>query len=95
LAKYSGVDYKKEMLGIFIVLPALLVFFGACTPPVVMLVNPKNGDVRRCSAEDGSDANAFVSETRIKACVHQWKSVGYVEVDRLSPEERARIAPQR
>jgi len=83
------------MIGIRLTLPALLVFLSSCTPPVVMLVNPKNGDVRRCSvAETGAGPHQFATETRIKACVHQWKSLGYVETESLSPEERARIAPK-
>jgi hypothetical protein len=83
------------MIGIRFILPAMLVFLSSCTPPVVMLVNPKNGDVRRCSvAETGAGAHAFATETRLKACVHQWKSLGYVETESLTPEERARIAPK-
>jgi hypothetical protein len=71
---------------------ALLVVLGGCTPPVVMLVNPRNGDVRRCSvAETGAGSQQFDTDTRLKACAHQWKSLGYVETETLSPEQSARI----
>jgi hypothetical protein len=86
---------KERMFGVRRILPALLVFLGSCTPPVVTLVNPRNGDVRRCSvAETGAGAHAFGTETRIKACIHQWKSLGYVETEHLTPEERHRITAQ-
>jgi len=68
---------------------------SGCTPPVVMLANPKTGDVRRCStAEVGPGPHEFVTDTRIKACVHQWKSLGYVETENLTTEQRARLKLQ-
>jgi hypothetical protein len=60
-----------------------------------MLVNPKNGDTRRCAAEPGAASDQFVEETRVKACVHQWRSLGYVETEKLTPQQRARIAGER
>jgi hypothetical protein len=79
-----------------IILAALLALSAGCAPSVVMLANPRNGDVRRCSAaETGTSSHAIGTESRIKACVHQWKSLGYVEVERLTPEDRAGAAPQR
>jgi hypothetical protein len=83
------------MIGLRYTLPALLILLSSCTLPDVALVNPKNGDVRRCSvAETGAGQHHFATETRIKACIHQWKSLGYVETESLTPEERARIAPK-
>jgi hypothetical protein len=80
----------------YITLGALCALLAGCTPPVVMLVNPKNGDVRRCSAaETGTSAHSVGTESRIKACVHQWKSLGYVEVEGLTPEDQAGTARQR
>ena len=77
------------------ILPALLAFSSSCTAPVVMLVNPRTGDVRRCSvAEVGPGAHEFATDTRVKGCVHQWKSLGYVETETLTPEQRARVTGQ-
>ena len=71
----------------------LIVIISSCTVPVVNLVNPRNGDKRRCStAEVGTGADTYVEATRVRACVHQWKSLGYIEIDQLTPEQRARIA---
>jgi hypothetical protein len=79
-----------------VILAALVAVSAGCTPPVVMLVNPKNGDVRRCSAaETGTGLHAVGTESRIKACVHQWKSLGYVEAEELTPEDRDRVVPLR
>jgi hypothetical protein len=90
----SGHAERKKMFGIRPILTALLVILSGCTPPVIMLVNPKNGDVRRCSAaETGPGSNDFVTDTRIKACAHQWKALGYVETANLTPDERPRITP--
>jgi hypothetical protein len=84
------------MLEVRVILAALLAVLAGCTPPVVLLVNPKNGDVRRCSeAETGTSSHAVGTESRIKACVHQWKSLGYVEAEALTPDGRAGAAPQR
>lgn len=83
------------MLDKRIILPALLVFLSGCTAPVVMLVNPRNGDSRRCStAEVGVAAHDYVTDTRLRACVLQWKARGYVENELLTPEQRARLAFQ-
>jgi hypothetical protein len=78
-----------------IILPALLVFLSNCTPPVVTLVNPRNGDTRRCStAEEGVASQDTATYNRVMACIHQWKSLGYVENELLTPEQRARLAFQ-
>lgn len=80
------------MLGVRIVFLVLLVLMSSCTPPVVMLVNPKNGDTRRCStAEVGAGPDEYVEATRVRACVHQWRSLGYVETEKLTVEQRARL----
>lgn len=76
------------MLGKRIILPALLALLSSCTAPVVMLVNPRTGDTRRCSvAEVGSGADAFTTDTRVKGCVHQWESLGYIQTENLTPEQ--------
>jgi hypothetical protein len=83
------------MLAKRIILPALFVFLSGCTHPVVMLVNPRNGDVRRCStAEVGPGPHEYAEATRIKSCVHQWKSLGYIETENLTTAQRARITGQ-
>jgi hypothetical protein len=77
-------------------LPALCAVLIGCTPPVVTLVNPRNGDTKRCStAEVGAASDEYVEGTRVRACVHQWKSLGYVETEKLTPQQRARLAAQR
>jgi hypothetical protein len=82
------------MLAKRIILPALIVLSG-CTQPAVMLVNPRNGDVRRCStAEVGSGPHEYAEATRIKSCVHQWKSLGYIETENLTTAQRPRITGQ-
>jgi hypothetical protein len=83
------------MLGSRSVFFVLLVLMSSCTPPVIMLVNPKNGDTRRCAAEPGASSDQFFEDTRVKACVHQWRSLGYIESDKLTPEQRARLASER
>jgi hypothetical protein len=80
------------MSGVRLILSALVVFLHGCTPPVVMLVNPRNGDTRRCSAAElAAGSDQFIEDTRVKACVHQWRSLGYVEAEKLTPEQRARL----
>jgi hypothetical protein len=81
------------MSGVRLILSALVVFLNGCTPPVVVLVNPKNGDTRRCSvAELAAGSDQFIEDTRLRACVHQWRSLGYVETEKLTTEQRARLA---
>jgi len=72
---------------------ALLVFLSGCTPPAVMLVNPRTGDTRYCSnTEVGLSSQEHVQELRMKSCVYQWKTLGYIETESLTPEQRARLA---
>ena len=83
------------MLDKRIILPTLFVFLSGCAQPVVMLVNPRNGDTRRCStAEVGVASHDYDTDNRLKACVLQWKALGYVENENLTPEQRARLAFQ-
>ncbi len=75
---------------------ALLVFLSGCTPAAVTLVNPRTGDTRTCSnAEVGLSSQEHVQELRMKSCVYQWKSLGYVEMENLTPEQRAGLAAKR
>ena len=83
------------MLGTLSFLSILIVAVSSCTPPVVTLVNPRNGDRRRCStAEVGAGPDSYVEATRVRACTHQWRSLGYVEMEQLTAEQRARLASQ-
>jgi hypothetical protein len=73
----------------------LVILLNGCTPPSVTLVNPRNGDRRQCStAELGTGADEFVESSRVRACVHQWRSLGYIETDKLTAEQRARLRPE-
>ena len=84
---------RRHMIKISTALMVLLLYVVGCTPPVVMLVNPRTGDVRRCStAEVGSGAHEYAESTRIKSCVHEWKSLGYFETEHLTSEQRSRLA---
>jgi hypothetical protein len=103
LAKHSLFDYHCSMpqtadekaFESRPILFVLLVLLSACTPQTVTLVNPKNGDARRCSAAElAAGGDQFIEDTRVKACVHQWRSLGYVETEKLTAEQRARLVSE-
>ena len=97
-ADYNGLfadARSKNMFRAGIVLSLLVILLNGCTPSKVTLVNPRNGDTRRCStAELGTGADEFVESSRVRACVHQWRSLGYVETEKLTAEQRARLRPE-
>ena len=78
-----------------ITLLTLVVFLSSCATPIVMLVHPKTGDVRRCSAvEVGVPPSAIGATTLINNCVQQWELLGYIQADKLTPEQRSSITPK-
>ena len=93
MSEQVGIKFEMKDFGQRIILATLIVFLSGCTPPAVTLVNPRTGDTRHCSnAEVGLSSQEHVQELRMKSCVYQWKTLGYIETENLTPEQRSRLA---
>lgn len=73
------------------VLPIAAIFiFGvtACASRSVTLVQPQTGASAKCSAAGGGIMAGYV-ENVLEACLSRYQGLGYVALDRLTPEQRA------
>jgi hypothetical protein len=73
------------------VLPISALFilgFTACASRSVTLVYPQTGATAKCSAAGGGFMAGYV-ENLLEACLSRYQGLGYVALDRLTPEQRA------
>jgi hypothetical protein len=71
----------------------ILLFLASCSPATpVLMVQPKSGDTTWCTVDK---LHYFYSTRLIENCVEQLESIGYVQAEKLTPEDRARLAPPR
>ena len=69
----------------------LLLFFLAslvsCASRSVMLVHPQSGSTVRCGAA-GAGIMAGGVDSFVEECLKRYETQGYVDVERLTPEQR-------
>jgi len=72
----------------------LVLFLSACATatPNVLLIHPASGDMVECSADD-LGVGPTLASLHVDACVQNFTAVGFVETDKLTPEQKAAIAP--
>jgi hypothetical protein len=72
----------------------LALFLSACATatPKVLLIHPATGDMVECSADD-LGVGAGLASLHVDACVQNFTAVGFVETDKLTPEQKAAITP--
>lgn len=68
----------------------LLAFGGACTSQTVKMIQPQTGATAECSGSSYGFGPLF-SESVVDSCARVYENRGYVALQRLTPEERARL----
>ena len=75
-------------------LPVLLALTGllsaGCTSQTVMMIQPQTGATAECSGSSYGFGPLF-SESFVDSCARVYEGRGYVPLERLTPEERARL----
>jgi len=67
-----------------------LVLLG-CGPTYIMLVNPKTGDLKRCSGLEVGGLKTLSLQRAVESCASQFEILGYIRVENLTPEQRANL----
>jgi|GEM_PF-3333649 hypothetical protein len=72
----------------------LALFLSACATatPNVLLIHPATGDMAECSADD-LGVGPTLASLHVDACIQNFTAVGFVETDKLTPEQKAAITP--
>ena len=73
-----------------IVFASLSLAFGACTSQTVKMIQPQTGATAECSGSSYGFGPLF-SESVVDSCARVYENRGYVALQRLTPEERARL----
>ena len=77
---------NPKFLGLL--LSVFLAGISGCTSRSVMLVHPQSGATARCGAA-GAGIMAGTADSLVEECLKSYESQGYVDVEKLTPEQRA------
>ena len=64
--------------------------FSACSGQGVKLIHPQSGATAQCSAS-GFGIGASFGEGFVGGCARSYEERGYVQLERLTPEERVSL----
>ena len=67
-----------------------LVSLQGCASRSVMLVHPQSGATIKCGAE-GTGIMAGTVDSLVGDCLNRYESQGYIEVEQLTPQQRANL----
>ena len=67
-----------------------LLALSACTSQTVKMIQPQTGATAECSGSSYGFGPLF-SESVVDSCARVYENRGYVALQRLTPEERARL----
>jgi hypothetical protein len=67
-----------------------LLALAGCTSQTVKMIQPETGATARCSGSSFGFGQLF-SGSFVDSCARAYENRGYVALQRLSPEERARL----
>ena len=73
-----------------IILTGLTLALSACTSQTVTMIQPQTGATAECSGSSVGFGPLF-SESFVDSCARVYENRGYVALQRLTPEERARL----
>ena len=71
-------------------LVALGLAFAGCTSQTVTMIQPQSGATAECSASSYGFGPLF-SESLIDSCARAYEGRGYIPMQRLAPDDRARL----
>jgi hypothetical protein len=78
---------------IFIWAAVLWLVLSGCSSQGVTLVNPVSAATAKCSAS-GAGLGTGWAQDFIDSCVERYKSMGYIPLDELTPEQRTELQKQ-
>jgi hypothetical protein len=81
---------ENTMRIICVPLTACLLFVG-CASPFVLMVNPKTSQSVECSGVGRGLMSAIAVSNQVDNCVRQYESLGYVQANNLTAEQRATL----
>jgi hypothetical protein len=73
-----------------IIFIGLSLALSACTSQTVTMIQPQTGATAECSGSSVGFGPLF-SESFVDSCARVYENRGYVALQRLTPEERARL----
>jgi len=71
-------------------LVVLLLPLAGCTSQTVKMIQPQTGAIADCSGSSYGFGQLF-TESFVDSCARAYENRGYVALQRLSPEDRARL----
>ena len=73
-----------------IIFAVLLLAFAGCTGQTVKMIQPQSGATAECSGSSYGFGQ-FFTESFVDSCTRAYENRGYIALQRLTPEDRARI----
>ncbi len=94
----AGGSFQGEPSGKFrlmkrIGMAALLFLVTACASPQAALVHLKSGDIQTCVSSGWGWLGAPMALNEFGNCIERWESLGYIQAEKLTPEQRATLRP--
>ena len=68
-----------------------LMLLTGCAAPFVLMVHPQTGTTVECSGVGVGVIRAVAVSNQVENCVAQYRGMGYVRADSLTPEQREAI----
>lgn len=85
---------SKHTMRSLVILAALML--AGCAPmaaPNIILVQPRSGDFIQCSSTGVGFGAESMANSYVENCVKQWEAIGFVQAEKLTPEEKSKIPP--
>jgi len=76
-----------------VILAALMLAGCAMATPNIILVQPRSGDFVQCSSTGVGFTGAPLANSYVEGCVKQYEAIGFVQAEKLTPEEKSKIPP--
>jgi dolichol kinase len=73
-----------------IIFVSLLLAIAGCTSQAVRMIQPQTGATAECSGSSYGFGPLF-TESFVDSCTRAYENRGYVALQRLTPEDRARL----
>jgi hypothetical protein len=70
-----------------------LAVIAACGPTMTVMIHPKTGERVTCRPTM-HPAGIPINQAEREDCVNQYSAIGFVEAEKLTPEERSMLSPK-
>jgi hypothetical protein len=76
--------------GVSLLLAASLLLISSCASHKIKMIQPQTGATAECGGS-GYGAGAGFSEGFVSGCMRAYENRGFVRLDQLTPDQRARL----